>query len=287
MRAGLIGLTMLLLATVLGGCSSSPKRPAVLPSAEAIVEAHNTRVEGITSLWARTSVRVEGRDAEGSRFSEQGEGHLQVERPERVAVTVGKLGEVYFALGSNETHYWLVDVSDAERRVMLIGDQELATPEKAAQLGLPVHPRDLPMLMGLLPLDATVVRGPEADAGGNAEVRVSTRWGEAALRYDPVSLELVGAAAFDGTGGLVAEAVLSRTGDVQVGTGLLVAGRLPTRVEVRVPGFDGFVRMELGEPRVRSINATVFSPDRLEKAYRVRTVVDLDVPTGADEGTGG
>lgn len=276
-----------LLSAFLGGCSSTPKQPVALPSADAIVAAHNARVEGLTSLWARTSVRVEGRDAAGSRFSEQGEGHLQVERPERVAVTVGKLGEVYFALGSNETQYWLVDVSDAERRVMLIGAQEQATPEKAAQLGLPVHPRDLPMLLGLLPLEPSALRGPASDAGGNAEVRVSTRWGEAALRYDPRSLELVGSAAFDSAGVLVAEAVLSRTGDVAAGTGLLVAGRLPTSVEVRVPGFDGFVRMELGEPRVRSINATVFSPARLEKAYRVRDVLNLDATAGASEGTGG
>ncbi len=53
-------------------------------------------------------------------------------------------------------------------------------------------------------------------------------------------------------------------------------GRLPQRAEIRVPGFDGFVRMQLGEPRVRDINAAVFSPDRLARAYRVAERIDLD-----------
>jgi len=262
---------------------STPKRPADLPARDAIVDAHNARVGPLDRLWSRASVRVEGRDAEGSKFSEQGEGHLQVERPDRVAVTVGKLGEVYFALGANEDRYWLIDVSDSDRRVMLSGDQSLATPAKAAALGLPVHPRDIPLLLGLMPLDASGVSGPDWDVAGRAVLRLPTRWGSAALRYDPRSLELVGATAFDAEGVTLADATLGLHGAVTDENGMLPVGRLPQRIEIRVPDFDGFVRMQLGEPRVRPINATVFNPERLRRAYRVGEVIDLD--TSAPDAT--
>lgn len=265
----------------LGGCSA-PKRPAQIPTRDAIVNAHNARVAALDTLWARASVRVEGRDAEGSKFGEQGEGHLQVERPDDVAVTIGKLGEVYFALGSNNDRYWLIDVSDSERRVMVSGAQAMATPEKAAALGLPVHPRDIPMLMGLMPLDPAAVGEPAWDEKGRAVLGVATRWGRADLRFDARSLELVGSTAYAGDGTVLADAQLSRHVDVTDANGVAVVGRVPQKVEIRVPGFDGFVRMELGEPRVRSINATVFDPARLQRAYRVREVIDLDRPDGAD-----
>lgn len=267
---------LLCLSLLLAAACSSPKRPGVLPEAASIVEAHNARVTGVDRLWARTSVRVEGRDAEGSRFAEQGEGHLQVERPDRVAVTVGKLGEVYFALGADETRYWLVDVSDSDRRVMLIGEQSLATPAKAEALGLPVHPRDIPMLIGLLPLDPDAVGEPSWDDRGRAVLTVPTRWGHAALRYDARTLELVGSTAYDAGGAVVAEGELGLHGPVTDRQGVATLGRLPRRIEIRVPGFDGFLRMQLGEPQVRPINAAVFDPERLRRAYRVGEVIDLD-----------
>jgi hypothetical protein len=286
---------MLLLLT-LNGCSA-PKRPAELPARDAIIGAHNTRIGAVDRLWSRVSVRVEGRDAEGSKFGEQGEGHLQVQRPDRVAVTVGKLGEVYFALGSNEDRYWLIDVSDSDRRVMVSGDRSLATPAKAAALGLPVHPRDIPVLLGLEPLVDAVVMGPTWDDDDRAVLRVPTPWGSAALRYDPRSLELVGSTAFDADGTVLADATLGFHGPVVNANGVLTVGRLPQRVEIRVPGFDGFVRMQLGEPRVRDINAAVFDPDRLARIYRVGEWIDLDAEapppiddlagTKATEGTDG
>jgi hypothetical protein len=55
--------------------------------------------------------------------------------------------------------------------------------------------------------------------------------------------------------------------------------------------------MQLGEPRVRDINAAVFDPDRLARIYRVGEWIDLDAEapppiddlagTKATEGTDG
>lgn len=276
MRRALAGALCCCLLLV--NACAKPKRPGELPDPAALVEAHNARVGGIDRLWARTSVRVEGRDAEGSKFAEQGEGHLQVVRPDRVAVTVGKLGEVYFALGANEERYWLVDVSSSDRRVMVSGAQSLATPEKAEALGLPVHPRDIPLLLGLMPLDPATVGELVWDERGRAVVHMPTRWGHAALRYDPRTLELVGSTAFDEDGAVVADATLGLHGPVTDDQGIMAVGRLPQRIEIRVPGFDGFVRMQMGEPRVRSINAAVFEPERLRRSYRVGELIDLDLP---------
>ncbi len=278
MRRVVLGL-IACVCGLLAGCSA-PKRPAAeLPALEAIIEAHDARVGSLDSFWARASVRVEGRDAEGSRFSEQGEGHVQVERPDKVAVTVGKLGEVYFALGSNEDRYWLIDVSNADRRVMVSGSQSEATPEKAAMLGLPVHPRDIPLLIGLMQMEGRDLGDPEFDGQGRVRVGLSTRWGPGALFFDARSLELVGSAAYAKDGGVLASAELSRYTDVTDALGVSVVGRVPSKIEMRVPGFDGFVRMELGEPRAKDINATVFNPERLARAYRVGERIDLDEQT--------
>lgn len=274
----LLGSACLAGAALLGACASSgPKQPpAELPTLEAIIEAHDARVANLDSFWARASVRVEGKDAEGSKFSEQGEGHLQVERPDKVAVTLGKLGEVYFALGSNEDRYWLIDVSDSDRRVILSGSQSKATPEKAAVLGLPLHPRDIPLLLGLMPMAGRDLGEPAFTDDGRVSVALATRWGRGELRFDPVSLDLVGASAFDASHGLLASAELSRHGPVGDANGNGELGRSPRTIEIRVPGFDGFVRMVIDDTRVRPINQTVFNPDRLERAYRVRERIDLD-----------
>lgn len=294
-RAG--ALLLIVISVALGtGCSGAGKADpaAELPTLDAIVSAHDARVGALDTFWAMASVRVEGRDAAGSKFSEQGEGHVQSERPSSVAIALGKLGEVYFALGSNEDSYWLIDVSDSKRRMMVSGAQALATPEKAAALGLPVHPRDIPLLLGLTPMDGRTIGEPAFNDAGQAVVAMASKWGRAELRFDPGSLELVGAAAFDEDGALLAEADLSRHVDVANEVGQGVLGRVPGKAEIRVPGFDGFVRMVLDGPRVKPINATVFNPARLSRAYRVRERIDLDAPpeqaepieTGTDSGTG-
>lgn len=271
---------------VLAGCAGAtkPKPAAELPELSSIIQAHNDRVQALEPFWARASVRVEGHDAQGSKFSEQGNGHLQFERPGDVAITLGKLGEVYFALGSNDERYWLIDVSDSSRRLMVSGAQAFATPGKAAALGLPVHPRDIPLLLGLVELDPESVRDPVFNQSGEVVVGVPSRWGGAELRFDPRTLDLIGAAAFDDEGTMLANAKLSRHVDVRNNLAQGTLGRVPSTAEIRVPGFDGFVRMMLNDPRVRSINPMVFDPDRLNRAYRVRERIDLDEPT-SDDGT--
>ncbi len=278
---GLLAVVLSLLA----GCTNTPKPEArELPPTGSIVEAHDGRVAALGSFWARASVRVEGRDAVGSRFSEQGEGHVQSERAGRVAITLGKLGEVYFALGSNEDRYWLIDVSDSSRRVIVSGEQSSVTPEKAAALGLPVHPRDIPLLLGLNPIGDAIIGDPSFNDRGQIVVQIEARWGRAEFRFQPGTLDLIGTAAYDADGTLLADATLSRHIGVgnEVGQGTL--GRVPGKAEIRVPGFDGFVRMVLEDPRVRPINPTAFDPERLRRAYRVREAIDLDQPIPGNPG---
>jgi hypothetical protein len=87
---------------VLGACAT-PERPpprALGITAEDVLEAHNARAAALDRLWARASVQVTGADENG-RLSEQAEGHLQIDQPDRVALSLGKLGKVQLYLGSN------------------------------------------------------------------------------------------------------------------------------------------------------------------------------------------
>jgi len=92
---------------------------ASLPAYEDVVAAYNARVSAFGRVWARVTAVYRGVDDAGNRLSEQAEGHLQIERPDRVALSLGKLGETYLYLGSNESRYWWIDLVDAAGRPVL------------------------------------------------------------------------------------------------------------------------------------------------------------------------
>ncbi|MBL4810573.1 MAG: hypothetical protein JKY43_11015, partial [Phycisphaerales bacterium] len=141
-----------------GGCwSGGAKRASPSPMSDElvaqIIESHNERVGSIDRLWARVSVRIKGTDGRGDGFEEQGEGHLQVTRPDLVSLTIGKLGETYFAYGSSSEQYWMFDLSDSDRRVALVGAIENLTPTRVNEIGLSVHPGDLISSLGIERID--------------------------------------------------------------------------------------------------------------------------------------
>ncbi len=268
-----------LFAVVLWGCSTPKSNPDTLPpppAAADLIAHHNQRVAPLDRLWARVSVRAEGKDPRGEKFREQGEGHLQIIRPDRFSLTIGKFEETYFTLGANAEQYWTIDLSQSEHKVAMIGQQSKATPEKLDALGVPIHPHEMIMLLGILPIDDSVKTtahwSPDAKAIG---IEVPAQWGTVAFWFDAKTLEISRTQAFDHSGELVASAKLWRYKSVS-GLAQGTNAWAPGVIEVRAAGFDGLVRIEVSSPKSKSIRPVVFKPENLIKIYRVHETIDLD-----------
>lgn len=151
--AAFIVATCLLTACAVNDASNSADPlppPAVLPSFVEIVQRYNANLERVDRLWARAVVELEWRE-KGKRRFEQGEGHLIMVLPDRVALTIGKLGQDGFWAGCDAERYWLFDLRG--ERVVHVGKHAWADKPCVRSLGLPVMPMELPRLLGLTTID--------------------------------------------------------------------------------------------------------------------------------------
>ncbi len=278
-------LTMLSAAMLIPSVGCGEKRTprtrdvsAVL--VDAIVETHNERVAQIDRVWARVSVRIKGTDARGSSFEEQGEGHLQVTRPTSVSLTIGKLGETYFAYGSSDERYWMFDLSNSDQRVALVGAIQNLTPTRAEEIGLSVHPGDLISSLGIEPLDPDQIVETRWQLEEELVViSQPSRWGVTEYWFDPRTALVVWVVSLDEAGDRIAETGLSRYKDMLDDQRRETGVMIPGKVEIKRSGISGeFVRIELSEPSQRSIKPMVYNPDRLKRAYRIHETIDLDAP---------
>ncbi|MFI4896510.1 MAG: hypothetical protein ACIARR_01650 [Phycisphaerales bacterium JB059] len=293
-RAAMFG-PALALAGMLCGCASldplagqhepaSQHEPRVqrraAPEYAVIAASFNERVAPADTLWARASIRVDGRDAEGGRLNEQAEGHLQIERPRRLALSIGKLGETHLYLGSSDEVYWWMDLIDKDDAFAVFGRHEFVTPEKASQLGVPVHPLDLIDAIALSPLPAEAPGAWAAwtDDGTELVVRAPGRWGARRMWLDPETLEPRRVEIEDDAGRLLLSADLSRYDYVRKSGDATIRLRLATRYEIKTAGLDATVRINLFEPKIRSIRPIAFDLPRLLETYRIDQAWDLDAP---------
>jgi hypothetical protein len=252
-----------------------PGSTVEVPTYAELRARYNDRVDGLERLWARAVVQVDGEDAEGNKLKEQAEGHLQVIRPDRVALTLGKLGETYFMLGSNPRNYWWIDLS-AEPKSALVGAQDRVTPEAAAYLGLPIYPGDLIELFGIAPLPEEPAPVGRAVYEQLVAVDLPAATGTKRLLLDPETLEPQRIELIDRSGRLAAASELSRYEMVPVEGDALRKGRVATRVLIRSPQLTGTARFTLNEPTNKSIRSVAFDLTRILKSYSVSDVVDVD-----------
>lgn len=279
-RLALLVCFATLLSVILSACTASGGKVDIdklgpPPSTQELVQRHNQRIAPLDSLWSRVSVRAKGVYDDGTPYEEQGEGHLQIVVPDRVSLTIGKLGETYFVFGASPESYWSINLADSERKVMLVGDMQRVTRIKASALGLPVHPAQLVALSGLATINLASAGGTQWREDGKAVgVRVPGQWGSMLLWFDASTWTVVQAQAFDESNTLIATAELSRYKDAVVPGASPVS--VPGKVEITIPGDNGFVRIELSEPQRRDIRPIVFEPSRLERVYRINEVIDLD-----------
>lgn len=155
MRRGLAALTMVLFCMALSACQSggshaAPRADRPLPVYEDVARRYNERTSRLSRLWARAVVSIDYKDEKGKSRYKQGDGHLQIIQPRRLALSVGKLGEVVLWLGSDDARYWLLEPREHHRG--FVGRHDRVTRAKIDSLGLPVAPLDLIELLGITDL---------------------------------------------------------------------------------------------------------------------------------------
>ncbi len=281
-----LALTLGFLAFVLGGCADQHKdgsghtvRSGPAPTPLQIAKVYNPSLEQVDRLWARTELRITGVDDKGQAFDETAEGHLQFIRPRKLALTVNKVGETYFCLGSNESRYWWMDLR--KPRDAIIGTHEKATARVAARFGVPVHPLDLIDLIGVLPLDVAGASTAWSADGRQVVLTAPSRWGSKEMRFSPDGVRLEGVRLMGARGELLCESVVTATERVEIKEDPSASGVVPTRVTVKIPPRRTEVAIRLFDPQNRgsAMKQTAFDPQKLLAAYninqaRVRMVDD-------------
>ena len=253
------------------GVVSNPMTPA--PSYEVIARTQSLRIADLDRLWARATLRMYTIDKNGDTNEEEADGHVQYIRDRRLFLAVKKLGETYFQLGSNDTLFWWIDLSDSDHKVALVGEHAKATPKTAARFGLPVHPLDLIDVLCLLPFPDKPVAPPNWTPDGRyVGVTLQGRWGHRRVFLDPKTLVPRKVEAFDGRGALVLSATMSEDEPVKVKGLEKSSATIATEIEIDVPASKTRAKMSLHDPENRrdGISASAFDLKALLERYGVK-----------------
>jgi len=268
-----------------GGCKSSPEASAPaapLPTYDEIAKAHNARVARLGRVWSLATVSMTWTEESGRKRWEQGNGHLQYEAPMNTALSIGKLGETLFWVGTDDEQYWIIDLQK-ERRAY-IGSHELLTRERVAELGLAVAPAQLPMLLGLRPLPVTFARGAprptvRAGSGGAVVVSVPDDGRTLAYTFDTRRLMPRQIRVLDSAGRVLL------TSDLRDDDHVAIAGQdafqpmMATLIDIRDEIDGASIKLTLSQMSDRRINPVNFDLAKLVETLGVTEFIDLDAPT--------
>lgn len=253
------------------------------PAYSAVAAKHNERVARLDRLWARAVVRIKYFDEKGDEHNEQGEGLLQVARPDRMGLSIKKAGKMLFWFGGDAQRYWLFDVVNAP--VVRVGRHELIGKRAGeAGLGIDINPRDMIALLGITPLPAST----QARAGVQAAWSRNGHYIEATVplpsgakqvfSMEPLTLYPRKIAFIDASGKPIVTAVLENYEDGPVN----IAGyggqrpRVASRVTATHHASKTEIKLDLSEMRNDGVTDKAFDFDTLKESLGVDRVIDVD-----------
>lgn len=269
-----------------GGGFETPIKPAEITYNE-LAERYNQAVEPLGTLWARTDVVIEWREAAaegdsggGELRREQGEGKFMYRRPDDTALLVEKLGQIYLWAGSDASRYWLFDLTDSDAKRAYVGAFDRLGGPGRRSYPLPVRPDAVPLLIGLLPLpvleDAEAAPPIERYQG---QYLVEVPGGGMRLLIDPERFRPTRIDLTDAQGYSILTAKLEGAFPVDV-PGVRKT-RWPTiceRAEVYVAGYESrlTVAMDFVTNDPRKVTDTQFDFEAVKQGLRVEKVIPLD-----------
>ncbi|MBY0310445.1 MAG: hypothetical protein K2W85_00090 [Phycisphaerales bacterium] len=260
-----------------------PLRPG--PNYGELARRYNLeRVKHLDRLSARVNILLTYFDQDGERRTEDPEGRLQIIRPNKLAMNLGKAGQIVFWFGCDPEQYWWFDLSEKEKRIAATGRHENFTDETAQRIGLPIRPLDLIRVMGVVPLDPLAKGATQLSDDGKL-VGVTSPIGDRGFQrmwLDPTTLRPTMIEVFDRqrVKVLVAEhegeEVVEITRDIP-GASLLRV-KVPSRVLITHIATETTARITLTGCKDGPISDRAFDLPTLVEKYPVDRVIDLDAP---------
>ena len=265
-----------------GGVAAEPRGP--LPSYDDVVERFNERTDLLERMWARAVISLRYVDVEGDRRSEQGDGHFQRRDADKLAISVGKLGETLFWLGADERRYWIFDLTTSDHTVCYVGRHDLLTLEKARRAGLTIPPHQYLRLAGLSPLPP---EPDDAELGwteeGLVRVTVDDRGALWRLDLDPLTLEPAGVVLLSVAGEPALISELTEYQTVDLSDRGIGEPRAPGKVRISHPASETEISVTIDGRIIDGVRANkpkprTFDFDVLLRAFAPDEVIDLDQP---------
>lgn len=290
-----VALALLVFFSASGcNCVSRPDRPGPLDGGRAIdlseftyeqvASAMNARAARLERFWAATLTMVWYIGKEGENEVEQLDGDLHIVQPDRIALSLQKVGIDGAALGSNERFYWYMDLL-ADNPIASIGTHAKADPDRLSDLGVPVHPLDLLLLLGFSSVPEQPMNPEQplrlSPNGGHIVLSAPARWGIVEYSVDPETFEPV-RVTIRRSPKLPAVLTADMQGTVPFSDRLnpdLPGVRIPERVLIDVPELDARLRIRLldAQSSRRRPDERAFDLGDSLSRYGVRLKRDLDV----------
>ena len=270
------------------GCASrqptSPvARPLNLPTYRELAAQHDKNLARIDRLWARAVVELHWQDEKGKHF-EQGDGNLMIVLPNRVALTVGKLGNTMLWAGCDSHHYWLFDLRDEP--LVYVGSHAKANHHNPLNLPIQIRPLDLVQLTGLVPITPPSGTTPKVDWNEGCYL-IEPPGQHRRLWLDPQTARPARIELLTASGQSRIVCRLSRWQRMAIDG--IAPGGFPwvaTRMEIKLIGEEATITLFLSEPtdgRANNrIKAKAFSLDHLTQVFKPRRYVDLDAQEQAN-----
>lgn len=301
LRGGLAAFALLCSLIVLPGCElfggksddssdkpevATPTKPASVrpgPEYAELARRYNLeRVKYLDRLSARVNILLTYFDQDGEKRTEDPEGRLQIVRPNKLAMNLGKAGQVVFWFGCDPEQYWWFDLSEKEKRIAATGRHENFTDETAKRIGLPIRPLDLIRVLGVIPLDPTVKGATQMSDDGKL-IGVTSPIGDRGFQrlwLDPKTLRPAMIEVFDRQ--RVKVIVAEHEGEEPVEITRDIPGanmlhvRAPARVFITHIASETTARITLTGCKDGPISDKAFDLPTLVKNYPVDRVIDLD-----------
>jgi hypothetical protein len=242
----------------------------------------NRSVDYLDRVLARVNILLTYFDEDGKERHEDPEGRLQIVRPNKLALSLGKAGQILFWFGCDPEQYWWIDLSEKGKHFAAVGKHEKFDDATAQRIGLPIKPLDLIRLLGVVKMDVNArgatqwsddgkllgITAPVADRG------FQRTW------VDPRDMHPVTIEIFDKQRNLVL--VAEHTGEefVEITRDLpgasLAHVRMPGRVEITHLETKTKARITLTGIKDGPISEKAFDLSVLLDKYPVDKTIDLD-----------